>query len=276
MVMAITLSPAFAGITLHNPPKGPWKGRETLTWIDGNNEARAVDIYVPKNVSGTYQLPIVMWFMGSRAHIRNNYHYLGMCYHDCGIAPVAEENKFMLIVIDERHVGDKTWEIVDKDTIDQTLVFDVLAYVEKTFSIDKTRIYLWGLSAGGKIAQYLAAKHSEVFAAVCSASGVVDDFNDHYFDDMIKYIKTSPRKFPIAHYQTAGDYESLITNMKVLLKLYRDSGYPVEFVWFENNIPGRNLRHEWYADLYNLQMWNWCNQFQVIGGKTVTTPITSK
>src|ERR1035441_3215904 len=244
LVLAVTISPAFGGNTLHNPPKGTWKGRQTLTWIDGNNEARAVDIYVPKKVSRRHKLPIVMWFMGSRAHVRSDYHYVGMCYNDCGIAPVAEKNKFMLIVIDERHVRGKTWEIVDKDTVDKTLVFDVLAYVEKMFPIDKTRIYLWGLSAGGKIAQYLAAKHSDVFAAVCSASGVVDDFNDHYFDDMINYIKTSPRKFPIAHYQTAGDYESLITNIKVLLKLYKDLGYPVEFVWFENNIPGRNLRHE--------------------------------
>jgi poly(3-hydroxybutyrate) depolymerase len=262
-------SPLSADNTLHNPPKSAWKGRETLTWIDGNNEARAVDVYVPKSHKKNDKLPIVLWFMGSRAHVRSDYHYLGMCYNDCGIAPVAEKNGFILVVIDERHVRGKTWEIVDRDTVDETLVLDVIGYLEKTFPVDQSRVYLWGLSAGGKISQYLAAKHSDKFTAVCSASGVIDDFNDAYFDDLVRYIKTSPRKFPIVHYQTAGDYESLIKNMKGMLRLYKESGYPVEFVWFDNNIPGRFLKHEWYADLYNQKMWDWCKQFRLVDGKTV-------
>jgi poly(3-hydroxybutyrate) depolymerase len=270
--LALQGGPSFSQNALHNPPKSVWTGRETLTWIDGNREARAVDIYVPKKSAKGRQFPIVMWMMGSRSHVSKDYQYLGMCYNDCDIAPYAEKNGFILVVIDERHVKGKTWEIVDRDTVDETLTLDVLAYVKKTFPVDATRVYLWGLSAGGKFAQYMAAKHSDTFTAVCSAAGVIDDFDSDYFNDMVNYIKNTPRKFPIVHYQTAGDYESLIKNMKGMLRLYKESGYPVvERVWFPNDIPGRFLRHEWYADLYNQRMWDWCKKFQVVDGKTVVT-----
>ena len=42
----------------------------------------------------------------------------------------------------------------------------LLAYVEKTFPIDKSRIYLTGISMGGFGSWELAARHPKTFAAV--------------------------------------------------------------------------------------------------------------
>ena len=265
----LLVTPASTDNLLHNPPKSTWTGRRTLTWLDGNNEVRYVDVYIPTSFKKSKEkLPVVMWFMGSRVNVRKDYHYLGICYDDCDIAPYAEKNGFMLVVIDQKHEKGRGWECQDSDTLDETLILDVLAYLKKTFPIDDSRIYLWGISAGGKLSQFFAVKHSDIITAVVSFSGVINaEFT--YYADMVRHLKESPRKFPIIHWQTEGDYEDLIKDMKGMLRLYRDAGYPVEFVWL-NHMPDRKLKHEWYADLYNQKMWDWCKQFRFVDGKTVT------
>lgn len=277
-VPALLLSPALAALPsrsdnlLHNPPPSAWTGRKTLTWLDGKNEVRYVDVYVPESVGRAKEgVPVVMWFMGSRRNVRKDYHYLGLSYEDCGIAPDAEKNGFTLVVIDQKHIDEKGWGMLEADDRDETLTLDVLAYLKKTFPIDASRVYLWGISAGGKFAQVLAAKHSNLFAAVVSFSGVFDnpDPNDRLWTDFSNLIQNSPRKFPIQHWQTDGDFETLLQYMPRMLQLYRDNGYRAEYVRL-NDPPGRKLKHEWYADLYNQKMWDWCRQFRVVKGKTVT------
>ncbi|MDO8587156.1 MAG: alpha/beta hydrolase-fold protein [Armatimonadota bacterium] len=259
--------PALADNLLHNPPGKAWTGRKTLTWLDGKNEIRYVDVYVPKLYKKAKGgLPVVMWFMGSRRNVRKDYHYIGLSYEDCGIAPYAEKNGFMLVVIDQKHIDDKGWGMLDDDDRDETLTLDVLSYLKKTFPVDAGRVYLWGISAGGKLSQVLAAKHSDLFAAVISFSGVIDDLDSQWGKDFSERIRQSARKFPIQHWQTAGDYENLIKNMPYMLRLYRGNGHRVEFVWLDNP-PGKVLKHEWYAELYNQRMWDWCKQFQI--GKEV-------
>ena len=260
-------TPSYADNLLHNPPKSTWTGRKTLTWLDSNNEVRYVDVYVPTSFKKDKSpLPLVMWFMGSRVNVRKDYHYLGICYADCGIEPLAEKERFMLVVIDQKHEKGRGWECRDSDALDETLILDVLAYLKKTFPVDDSRVYMWGISAGGKLSQYFAVKHPDMITAVVSFSGVID--NSPYFNDLNKYLKESPRKFPIIHWQTEGDYEDLIRDMKGMLRIYRDAGYPVEFVWL-NHLPNRKLKHEWYADLYNQKMWDWSKQFRLVDGKTV-------
>jgi len=263
--------PSVAQNLLHNPPPSTWTGRKTLTWLDRKNEVRYVDVYVPKSsAKDRTPLPVVMWFMGSRRNVRPDYHYIGLSYEDCDIAPCAEKNRFILVVIDQRHIEDKGWVISDSDDLDESLVLDVLAYLKKTFPVDASRVYLWGISAGGKLSQFLAAKHPGVFSAVVSFSGVFEDIEDPSIRGIIARIRESPRRFPIAHWQTDGDFEGLIKGMKGMLRLYRKAGYLVEFVWLPSP-PGRTLKHEWYPGLYNQPMWEWCKQYSVVNGETVVT-----
>jgi|GEM_PF-2449456 len=263
VVLASFSMTAHADNLLHNPPPAGWIGRKTLTWLDSKNEVRSVDVYVPESYRKAKDgVPVVMWFMGSRRNVRKDYHYLGMSYEDSGIAPYAEKNNFMLVVIDQKHIDDKGWSMLEGDDRDETLTLDVLAYLKKTFPIDASRVYLWGISAGGKLSQVLAAKHADLFAAVVSFSGVFDDPQAQITKDFADCVKNAARKFPIQHWQTAGDYASLIQYMPDMLKLYRENGHRMEFVWLDN-LPGRQLKHEWYADLYNQRMWDWCRQFSV-------------
>jgi poly(3-hydroxybutyrate) depolymerase len=268
LVILMTL-PSYADNLLHNPPTSSWTGRKTLTWLDSKNEVRYVDVYVPKSYKKQKNgVPVVMWFMGSRMNVRKDYHYLGMCYEDCGIAPYAEKNNFILVVIDQKHIDGKGWSMLEGDDRDETLTLDVLAYLKTRLPVDASRVYLWGISAGGKLSQYLAAKHSDLFAAVVSFSGVFDDHSVQMWHNFCDCIKNSARKFPIQHWQTAGDYESLIKYMPYMIKLFRENGHPVEYVWLDN-MPERRLKHEWYADLYNQKMWDWCSKYSVVDGKTV-------
>lgn len=262
--------PTYADNLLHNPPTSTWTGRKTLTWLDSRNEVRYVDVYVPKSfkkIKGG--IPIVMWFMGSRVNVSKDYHYLGLSYEDSGIAPYAEKNGFILVVIDQKHIDGKGWGMLEGDDRDESLTLDVLVYLKTRFPVDANRVYLWGISAGGKLSQVLAAKHSDLFAAVVSFSGVVDDPQSQFWTDFQNCIRSSERKFPIQHWQTAGDYESLIKYMPDMIKLYRDNGHIVDLIWLDN-MPGRKLKHEWYPDLYNQKMWDWCKQFKIMDEKSVT------
>jgi pimeloyl-ACP methyl ester carboxylesterase len=270
LMMLVMPGALHAGNVHHNPPNSAWMGRKTLTWLDATNEVRYVEVYVPKSYAAkNVEIPLVMWFMGSRRNVRPDYHYIGISYEDSGLEPYAEKNGFLLVSIDQRHEGGKGWVLEDSNPLDESLILDVLDYLRRTFSIDETRIYLWGISAGGKLSQYMATKHSDVFTAVVSFSGVIDDFDDPWFGPYIKRIQESPRKFPIAHWQTEGDFEGLIKNMPRVIQLYKDSGYPiVDFVFLKNR-PDRELRHEWYADLYNQRMWDWCKQFRLVNGETL-------
>ena len=92
----------------------------------------------------------------------------------------------MLVVIDQKHIDGKGWGMLDADDRDETLTLDVLAYLKKTFPVDASRVYLWGISAGGKLSQVLAAKHSDLFAAVVSFSGVFDDPEEPALDGLLR------------------------------------------------------------------------------------------
>lgn len=266
----LSMVPSQADNLLHNPPTSTWTGRKTLTWLDTRNEVRYVDVYVPKSFKKMKDgVPVVMWFMGSRVNVRKDYHYLGLSYEDSGIAPYAEKNGFILVVIDQKHIDGKGWGMLEGEDRDESLTLDVLAYLKTRFPVDADRVYLWGISAGGKLSQVLAAKHSDLFAAVVSFSGVFDDPMSKIWTDFRSCVKSSVRKFPIQHWQTAGDYESLIKYMPDMIKLYRDNGHIIDFVWLDNP-PGRTLKHEWYADLYNQKMWDWCKQFRIADGKMIT------
>jgi poly(3-hydroxybutyrate) depolymerase len=271
LLLALILSalPSFSDNLLHNPPPSPWKGRKTLTWLDSGNEIRYVDVYIPKSAHKGDKLPIVMWFMGSRCNVRKDYHYLGLCYEDSGLEPYAEKEKFMLVVIDQKHEDGRGWRMLDEKKLDESLVMDVVTYLKKSLPVDNTRIYLWGISAGGKLSQVLASRHSDVFAAVINFSGVIDELGSQFDTDLTACVKGAAIKFPIQHWQTDGDYENLIANMPYMLRLYRDTGHRTEYVFLKSP-PGRTLKHEWYPDLYNQRMWDWCKQFSLVDGKTVT------
>ena len=77
--LGLAALPSRADNLLHNPPASTWTGRKTLTWLDGKNEVRYVDVYVPRSYKRAKAgVPVVMWFMGSRRNVRKDYHYLGM------------------------------------------------------------------------------------------------------------------------------------------------------------------------------------------------------
>jgi poly(3-hydroxybutyrate) depolymerase len=269
VALALGAVPLFADNLLHNPPPSAWKGRKTLTWLDSKNEIRYVDVYVPKSAGKKDKLPVVMWFMGSRCNVRKDYHYLGLSYEDCDLAQYAEKNGFVLVVIDQKHEDGRGWRMMDTDRLDESLVMDVVSYIEKALPVDKTRIYLWGISAGGKLSQVLASRHSDIFAAVINFSGVIDELGSQFDTDLTACVKGAAIKFPIQHWQTDHDYENLIANMPYMLRLYRQNGHRVEYVFLKSP-PGRTLKHEWYPDLYNQRMWDWCKQFRLVDGKTVT------
>ena len=53
-------------------------------------------------------------------------------------------------------------------------ILDAVAYMRANYRIDSTRIYIAGRSMGGQMAQLMAAKHPDLFAAAVAGQGISD------------------------------------------------------------------------------------------------------
>lgn len=78
------------------------------------------------------------------------------------LAPIASGSGGGWLVDDPPGTGD-----------DVQVMFAALADVAANYNIERSRIYLWGYSAGGHVAHAMALNHSDVFAAYGVNAGVL-------------------------------------------------------------------------------------------------------
>jgi predicted peptidase len=78
-----------------------------------------------------------------------------------------------------------------------TALYELIKDIASKYNVDKSRIYLTGLSMGGNGTWKLAEEHPELFAAIAPVCGPVDDY---MLDDAIKL-----KELPIRIYHGALD-----------------------------------------------------------------------
>jgi len=75
-------------------------------------------------------------------------------------------------------------------------ILDAIAYMQATYPVDASRIFLTGRSMGGMLAEVMAAKHPDLFAAVVAGQGI---------SDLKSWIEQSPQ-FPEEVAKECGAY----------------------------------------------------------------------
>lgn len=148
--------------------------------LDGPNKMtsaeaeRSFDVYLPKGVTGTADLPVVFLFHGVGG---SSAKFIDETKFDA----LLTDNSFVLVVPQSTRKADGTptqkldW-FFSSDTYDmdnQDLVFfdDMLKCVGETWKIDSKRVYVTGMSGGGLMSTFIAANRGSVVAAAAPFSG---------------------------------------------------------------------------------------------------------
>lgn len=113
-------------------------------------------------------------------------HYLGGSRHTArrqGYYPVCDSLGW-LVVCPEMHGRRTGGKTAFASLESQHDVMCAIAWMKRNYRIDSSRIYLAGRSMGGMMAQTMAAKYADVFAAAVSGQGI---------SDLEQWIEQSPR-----------------------------------------------------------------------------------
>lgn len=124
-------------------------------------------VYVPTEYSSTDVLPVILALHGGGERGRD-----GLRQTEVGLGKLLRQldNRYPAIVVFPQVPKGETWQGLGTDialiALDQTLA---------EFPVDRSRVYLTGLSMGGNGAWHLAYHHSVRFAAVIVVCGWISE-----------------------------------------------------------------------------------------------------
>jgi predicted esterase len=128
----------------------------------------------------------------------------------------------------------------------------IVADAEQKASIDSSRVYVFGHSAGGYLAYDTATLDSQFYAAVAVHGMLIGD--DYY-----SIVEKATRKTPIAIYIGDHDQYSSVKNVERTRDWLLKNGFPVHYVL----LPGHD--HNYYAisDKINTDAWDFLSQYRL-------------
>lgn len=135
------------------------------TLKQGKDEYRYT-VYVPRAYDGSKAWPLIMFLHGSGESGTDGW---APVVQGIGKAIMAAPEKWPFIVVfpQKPAVGDE-WEQLD------SVVMAMLRAAEKDYKVDKSRLYLTGLSMGGHGTWILGAAHPDLWAAIAPIAGYAD------------------------------------------------------------------------------------------------------
>lgn len=146
---------------------------KTITTADGLLRSYIVHIPVGYNAKKTY--PLVLVFHGGFGWAEN-------IETHSGISQLADKNGFIAVYPNgiESNTNIRTWNAGDccgyssrKNIDDVSFVRQLVDSLEKTYSIDKTKLFATGMSNGGMLTSRLACEASDLFTAVAPVAGTL-------------------------------------------------------------------------------------------------------
>jgi polyhydroxybutyrate depolymerase len=135
-----------------------------------NGKERTYYVHVPPKYAGKTALPLVFAFHGAGGRAR-------LMPRLTGLSKFADKHSFILVYPEGLNArwndgnGGKSAAEVE----DVNFVRAILDKVEKSFKIDKKRVYAAGVSNGGFFSQYLCINMPDTFAAVASVAATIEE-----------------------------------------------------------------------------------------------------
>lgn len=167
-----------------------------------NNEVTTYYLHLPKGYSKTNKYPLIVNFhgMGSDANKHEKY---------CDLDKVADKEGFITVFPQSSHQGWNAglgFRSYVNGPDDIGYFNKLLDTLEATYSIDKNRIYVVGVSMGGAFAYRIACEMSNRIAAVASVAGLMTDSTLIYCDPS--------RNVPVLHIHGTKDHIMRYKGMK--------------------------------------------------------------
>jgi len=159
--LMLVIGEAESSIADHSA--GPWYSRpgqhlrEFVSAVDGAQHNYFLD--VPETRSGAMGLVVVVPYAVSKPRAFLESSFISYSAVLAQVGQAAEEAKLAVAIV---NAEDSTGES-DRDEVE---IFEMLKDVASHYSIDPKRVYLYGVSEGGRRALILAEHHPNVFAAI--------------------------------------------------------------------------------------------------------------
>jgi polyhydroxybutyrate depolymerase len=143
--------------------------------ISVNGVERQYLIYVPTKYSANQSVPLLLALHGGTGNAKQ-------FEDETGFNQIAQRDDFIVVYPDglgtfqySLHVWNSGYikAASDMGTADVTFLATLVTYLETTYSINESRVYITGHSNGGMMTDRMAAEHPELFAAAAPVSSAV-------------------------------------------------------------------------------------------------------
>ena len=206
--------------------------------IVSQGKKRTYYLFVPETVKGDAPAPLLVTLHGSG---RDG---LSLVERWKGLA-----RKEGLIVVGPDSSDRAQWRIPEDGP---DLLFDLVEALKSKYSINERRVYLFGHSAGGGQALFMALLESEYFAAVAVHAGYLDEQTYPLMD-------RARRKTPITIFVGTKDAGLPVPVARATRDALAGRGFPVEFT----AIAGHTHAYYDRADEINLSAWEFMKRHEL-------------
>jgi predicted peptidase len=133
-------------------------------------------LFVPPGYDAKKKYPLVLWLHGSAGRGNDNLLQIsgGNTLGSHVWTTPENQSKYPAFVLAPQCPADVFWATrgdPDHDSAQEALVLEILAALEKEFSIDAKRLYISGQSMGGEGTWDLILRHPDIFAAAIPLCG---------------------------------------------------------------------------------------------------------
>ncbi|MEP6754742.1 MAG: prolyl oligopeptidase family serine peptidase [Chthonomonadales bacterium] len=232
VAMLLAVCTSVLALPLQNPPKTE-TGILFRTYAY-KGEDRKYAVYVPRNYDATKKWPMIVFLHGG-----------GECGTDgakqaaVGLPPAVllnSEKWPFIILIPQKPVASANWEAYDD------MIMGMMDVEEKDYNIDKTMLYLTGLSQGGHGSWMVGAAHPKLWAAIAPICG---------YGDPTK-VGAPLKEMPIWAFHGEADNVVNPEQSKAFVKAVMDAGGTAKLTTY----PG--VGHNSWDNAYrNEKLWDW-------------------
>jgi predicted peptidase len=145
------------------------------TFTSRSGQQMPYRIFVPHGYDSRKKYPLVLWLHGGGGRGTDNLRQIsGGNTAGAGVWTKPEnQEKYPSIVVAPQCPENEMWTTVDlaKPTRQLELVLELIASIQKTYSIDERRLYVAGQSMGGLGTWGLISEHPQMFAAAIPVCG---------------------------------------------------------------------------------------------------------